>query len=160
MELLVVKVASDVQLPQVLDICQHLHKLDILYELRVQLVGLFGIVWVEFVLAVLVVYFLAVAILLEVVGVLAVGHQLRDRLYIDLNMLSKDLGESKLGSQLKHLRDLDLDQMEKPKTLVILHYCGKRISVPLFQEVANLAQLLYHHIAKLEQAILSNEPAW
>lgn len=64
-------------------------------------------------------------------------------------MLGKDLGESKLGSQLKHLRELDLDQMEKPKTLVILHYCGKRISVPLFQEVANLAQLLYHHIAKL-----------
>lgn len=32
--------------------------------------------------------------------------------------------------------------------------------MPLFQEVPNLAQLLYHHIAKLEQAVLSNEPAW
>lgn len=26
--------------------------------------------------------------------------------------------------------------------------------------MGNLAQLLYHHIAKLEQAVLSNEPAW
>lgn len=66
--------------------------------------------------------------------------------------------EGKWGStgQLRQLRELDLEQIEKPKTLVILHYCGKRISVPLFQEVGNLAQLLYHHIAKLEQAVLSN----
>jgi hypothetical protein len=70
------------------------------------------------------------------------------------------LNENKWGregsGQLRQLRELDLEQIEKPKTLVILHYCGKRISVPLFQEVSNLAQLLYHHISKLEQAVLSN----
>lgn len=43
------------------------------------------------------------------------------------------------GGQLRQLRELDLEQIEKPKTLIMLHYCGKRISVPLFQEVLNLA---------------------
>jgi len=35
--------------------------------------------------------------------------------------------------QLKQLRDLDLNSIDKPKTLVILHYNNTRISVPLFK---------------------------
>jgi hypothetical protein len=62
--------------------------------------------------------------------------------------------------QLKQLRDLDLATIEKPKTLVILHYTRKRISVPLFKEVTELADLLYHHISTLEKQILSNDPDW
>lgn len=32
--------------------------------------------------------------------------------------------------------------------------------MPLFEPVLNLAQLLYHHISKLEQTILNNDPNW
>jgi len=42
-------------------------------------------------------------------------------------------GSGHTQPQIKNLRELDLAQMEKPKTLIILHYNGKRISVPLFQ---------------------------
>ncbi len=52
--------------------------------------------------------------------------------------------------QLKHLKDLDLNSIDKPKTLIILHYNARRISVPLFKEVFDLAELLYHHISTLE----------
>lgn len=78
LKLLIVEIPSYVELPQVFHICQHLHELDVLNELRVQFVGLFSVVGVELVLAVLVVHVLAVAVLLEVVGILAVRHQLLD----------------------------------------------------------------------------------
>lgn len=61
---------------------------------------------------------------------------------------------------MRQLREVDLSQVERPKTLVILHYHAKRISVPLFTEVPALAQLLYHHIAKLEQTVLMHDPGW
>ena len=34
---------------------------------------------------------------------------------------------------LKPLKDLDLNTIDKPKTLVVLHYNKTRISVPLFK---------------------------
>ena len=64
------------------------------------------------------------------------------------------------SSQVKQLRELDLATLEKPKTLLILHYNGRRISVPLFKELYNTAELLYHHIATLEQTVLSLDPNW
>lgn len=60
----------------------------------------------------------------------------------------------------KQLRDLDLNSIDKPKTLVIMHYNSTRISVPLFQEVLDLPDLLYHHISTLEQQILNSKPDW
>jgi hypothetical protein len=62
--------------------------------------------------------------------------------------------------QLKQLRDLDLNSIEKPKTLVILHYNRTRVSVPLFKEVHDLPDLLYHHISTLEQQILNHRSDW
>ena len=49
----------------------------------------------------------------------------------------------------KCLRDLDLNTIERPKTLVILHYNRTRISVPLFKETTDISDLLYHHISTL-----------
>ena len=63
-------------------------------------------------------------------------------------------------SHLKPLKDLDLNTIDKPKTLVILHYNRTRISVPLFKEVTDIADLLYHHISTLEQQVLSNHSDW
>lgn len=66
----------------------------------------------------------------------------------------------KADHKLKHLRDLDIAQIEKPKSLIILHYRNRRISVPLFQETHHIAQLLYKHIAKLEETVLNSGPGW
>ena len=68
--------------------------------------------------------------------------------------------QNKPQQPLKHLKDLDLNALEKPKTLIILHYKQRRISVPFFKEVYNLGSLLYNHISTLEQKILSNDPNW
>ena len=62
-------------------------------------------------------------------------------------MLGKSAGDSKGG--LRQLKDLDLNQISKPKTLVIVHFCGKRISIPLFDQVFNLTQMMVHHLRKL-----------
>ena len=64
------------------------------------------------------------------------------------------------NSHLKPLKDLDLNTIDKPKTLVILHYNRTRISVPLFKEVHDFADLLYHHISTLEQQVLHNNSDW
>lgn len=64
------------QLPEILNISQHLHKLNILNELRVQFIGLLSVIRVELVLAILLIHVLAVRVLLEIVGILAVRHQL------------------------------------------------------------------------------------
>ena len=50
--------------------------------------------------------------------------------------------------------------IDKPKTLVILHYNTTRISVPLFKDVTDIADLLYHHISTLEQQVLRNHSDW
>ena len=42
---LIVEITPHVKLPQVSDIPEHLHKLHILDELLIQLIGLLGIVW-------------------------------------------------------------------------------------------------------------------
>ena len=70
-------------------------------------------------------------------------------------MYGKEIGDSKINPQIKNIKELDLQALEKPKTLIILHYKGKRMSVPLFQETFNLSSLLNHHVIKLEQTILS-----
>lgn len=41
--------------------------------------------------------------------------------------------QGKPQPHLKNLKDLDLNALEKPKTLIILHYRQKRVSVPLFK---------------------------
>jgi hypothetical protein len=41
--------------------------------------------------------------------------------------------QNKPQQPLKHLKDLDLNALEKPKTLIILHYKQRRISVPFFK---------------------------
>lgn len=64
------------QLPEILNISQHLHELNILNELRVQFIGLLSVIRVELVLAILLIHVLAVWVLLEIVGILAVRHQL------------------------------------------------------------------------------------
>lgn len=64
------------QLPEILNISQHLHELNILNELRVQFIGLLSVIRVELVLAILFIHVLAVWVLLEIVGILAVRHQL------------------------------------------------------------------------------------
>lgn len=64
------------QLPEILNISQHLHKLNILNELRIQFISLLSVIRVELVLAILLIHVLAVWVLLEIVGILAVRHQL------------------------------------------------------------------------------------
>ena len=64
------------------------------------------------------------------------------------------------GSHLRHLRELDIAHIEKPKSLIILHYRGRKVSVPLFEETYNLAPMLYSNIAKLEETVLSSGPGW
>ena len=60
----------------------------------------------------------------------------------------------------KHLKDLDSNAIDKPKTLVVLHYNKSRISAPLYKEIYDIADLLYHHISTLEQKVLSNHSDW
>ena len=64
------------QLPEIFNIGQHLHELDIFNELRIQFISLLSVVWVQLIFAILIVHVLAVGVLLEIVGILAVRHQL------------------------------------------------------------------------------------
>jgi hypothetical protein len=53
-----------------------------------------------------------------------------------------------------------LEQYQKPKTLIVVHYKGKRISVPLLGDCKNLTEMLYHHIDKFEQTVLKSDQKW
>jgi hypothetical protein len=41
-------------------------------------------------------------------------------------------------TNIKSIKKLDLDSIQKPKTLIIAHYKNKRISIPLFEEVFHI----------------------
>lgn len=36
------------------------------------------------------------------------------------------------------IKKVNLDQIQRPKTLIVIHYKGKRVSIPLFDSVDNL----------------------
>ena len=64
------------------------------------------------------------------------------------------------GKTLKNFKDIDINNLEKPKTLVILYYNEKRISMPVFKEIYDFPEMLYHHISKLEEEVFSKSPDW
>ena len=48
----------------------------------------------------------------------------------------------------KTLKKLDLDSIQRPKTLIIIHYKGKRISIPLMEPPDNLTDYLLNQLLK------------
>ena len=62
--------------------------------------------------------------------------------------------------EINPLKKINLEQYQKPKTLIVVHYKGKRISVPLLGDCRNLTEMLYHHIDKFEQTVLKNDQKW
>lgn len=52
------------------------------------------------------------------------------------------------------LKKINLDELQKPKTLILIHYKNKRISIPLFEGQPNITEYLYHQIEKFEVTVL------
>lgn len=52
------------------------------------------------------------------------------------------------------IKKVNLEQIQKPKTLIVLHYKGKRISIPLHYSVENITEYLYNQLKKFEATVL------
>ena len=55
------------------------------------------------------------------------------------------------------LKKVDLEHLQRPKTLIIIHYRGKRVSIPLFEAYDNITEYLYHQLHKFEITVLEND---
>ena len=55
------------------------------------------------------------------------------------------------------LKKVNLDQLQRPKTLIVIHYRGKRVSIPLFEPYENITEYLCHQLYKFEATVLDNE---
>ena len=54
------------------------------------------------------------------------------------------------------LKKVNLEQLQRPKTLIVIHYKGKRVSIPLFEAYQNITEYLYHQLHKFEATVLEN----
>ena len=52
------------------------------------------------------------------------------------------------------LKKINLEELQKPKTLILIYYKNKRISIPLFEAQPNITEYLYHQIEKFELTVL------
>ena len=56
-----------------------------------------------------------------------------------------------------NLKKLDFEAMERPKTLIIIHYKGKRLSIPLLESPDNLTDFLYSQLLKFQSEVLHKD---
>ena len=52
------------------------------------------------------------------------------------------------------IKELHLENLEKPKTLVILYYKEKRLSIPVFGCCENFEQFIRMNILKFEEEVM------
>lgn len=46
------------------------------------------------------------------------------------------------------IKKVNLEQIQRPKTLVVIRYKGKRVSIPLFESIDNITEYLWHQLVK------------
>lgn len=50
--------------------------------------------------------------------------------------------------QTNSIKKVNLEHLQRPKTLIVIHYRSKRVSIPLFEPVDNITEYLYHQLQK------------
>lgn len=55
------------------------------------------------------------------------------------------------------LKKVNLERLQKPRCLLVVHYRANRISIPLFARTGNLTEYLWHQLCKFEAQVLQKQ---